>query len=79
MPHAAELKSRFDKKTEAYKHLNAGKLPPGQIDARARRYAVKLFLSHLQQVWWKMETGTDAPKPYVITQLGHGHLIDPPH
>lgn len=56
-----------------------GKLPPGHIHARARRYAVKMFLSHLQQVWWEMETGEKPPKPFTIGILGHAHLIEPPN
>jgi hypothetical protein len=69
---AKALLPKFNKNTEAYKHLSAGKLPPAQIDARARRWAVKLFLSHLQAKWWELHTGKPAPKPYVIDQLGHG-------
>ena len=53
-------------------------LPPAQIDARARRYAVKLFLSHLQQVWWEVETGEKPPKPWAISIAGHAHYIAPP-
>jgi len=75
---AAELLPKFSKSTEAHKHLSGGKLPPAQIDARARRYAVKLFLSHLQEVWWRLETGTEPPAPYVIKHLGHVDYIPPP-
>lgn len=53
-------------------------LPPAQIDARARRYAVKLFLSHLQALWWEQETGTKPPAPWVIAHGGHAHYIAPP-
>lgn len=53
-------------------------LPPAQIDMRARRYAVKLFLSHLQQRWWETEFNEPAPKPYSISMLGHAHVIEPP-
>lgn len=67
-----------DKNTEAYKHLIAGRLPPGQIDARARRYAVKLFLSHFHAVWYEQHFGTKPPLPYPIAMLGHAHLIPPP-
>jgi Transposase IS116/IS110/IS902 family len=70
---------KFGKGTEAYKHLTGGKLPPAQIDAMARRYVVKLFLSHLQEVWWTIENGSAPPKPYVINKLGHAHYIAPPN
>jgi hypothetical protein len=76
---AAELLPKFNKNTEAYGHLLTGKLPPAQIDARARRWAVKLFLSHLHDVWWEMDTGEKPPKPYVMDHLGHAHMIVPPN
>lgn len=74
---AAQLKERVGKSTEAYKHLSVGLLPPGQIDARARRYAVKLFLSGLHEVWYFQHYGTLPPKPYAIDQLKHAHMIPP--
>jgi hypothetical protein len=52
-------------------------LPPAQIDARARRYAVKLFLSHLQEVWFEQHFGTRPPFPYPIAILGDAHYIPP--
>lgn len=66
------------KTTEAYKHLSIGKLPPGQIDARARRYAVKLFLSHLHGVWYQRYFGKEPPLPYPIAILGHAHMKPAP-
>lgn len=71
-------KKKFDKATEAYKHLSAGKLPPAQIDARARRYAVKLFLAHLHEVWFEAHYGQKPPKPYAIAILQHADYIPPP-
>jgi len=71
---AGQLKEKFGKSTEAFKHLSVGKLPPGQIDARARRYAVKLFLSHMHNEWYLRHHGTPAPLPYPIAILGHAHL-----
>lgn len=70
-------RNKYSKDTEAYKHLLSGKLPPAQIQMRAQRYAVKIFLSHLQQVWWEWETGEKAPKPFAIAILGHAHMIEP--
>lgn len=55
-----------------------GKLSPGHLDLRARRYAVKLFLAHLHDEWWRKVTGTEPPLPYPIAHLGHVHLIPPP-
>jgi hypothetical protein len=65
---------KFDKKTEAYQHLSQGHLPPGQIDARARRYAVKLFLSHMHAVMHWVEFQRLPPNPYAIDHLGHTHF-----
>ena len=53
-------------------------LPPGQIDMRARRWAVKLFLSHLQHRWYELDNGTAPPAPYAIAILGHAHYLPPP-
>jgi len=75
---AAELAEKFKKTTESYKHYMAGHLPPAQIDARARRYAVKLFLAHLHGAWYEQHFGTPAPLPYAIAHLGHAHVIAPP-
>lgn len=71
-------KCKFSKSTEAYKHLSQGVLPPGQIDARARRYAVKLFLSHLHGAWYEEHYGTKPPLPYPIAHMGHVHFIPSP-
>lgn len=72
-------KKKFDKKTDAYKHLMGGKLPPAQIDARARRYAVKIFLSHLQLVWWWLKFKTLPPKSWALEHGGHAHEMMPQH
>lgn len=76
--YALERAHFFGKTTEAYKHLSAGKLPPAQIDARARRYAVKIFLSHLHAEWYRQEFKTEPPVPFAIAHLGHAHMIEPP-
>lgn len=69
---------KVGKTTEAYAHYASGKLPPSQIDGRARRYAVKLFLSHLHGQWYQTHYGKPAPLPYPIAILGHAHMIEPP-
>jgi hypothetical protein len=76
---AALLKKKFGSETEARKHYEAGRLPPAHIHARAKRYAVKLFLSHLHGVMWWVKTGTAAPKPYILTKEDHVHFIAPPN
>ena len=54
-----------------------GILPDGHIHARAKRYAVKLFLAHLHSVWYEIEFGREPPLPYAIAILGHAHHIKP--
>lgn len=72
-------KRKIGADTEARKHYEAGRLPPAHIHARAKRYAVKLFLSHLQHVWWVTATGSAPAKPYIIEHGGHVHFIAPPN
>lgn len=72
---AAKLeKCKIDKKTDAYKSYSIGKLPPAHIDARARRYAVKQFLSDWHKVAYRERFKCDPPLPYPISHLGHAHL-----
>ena len=69
---------RLGKDTEAYKWYSQGMLPPAHIHARAKRYAVKLFLSHLHEFWYEYEYGEKPPLPYPIAIQGHAHKIDRP-
>ena len=59
--------------------LTMGMLPPAHIHARAKRYAVKLFLAHWQHVAYVVKYGTEPPKPYIIEHGGHTHFIAPPN
>tara|TARA_Y100000310_G_scaffold1829_1_gene2309 strand:- start:1859 stop:2749 length:891 start_codon:yes stop_codon:yes gene_type:complete len=70
---------KIDKKTEAYKAYSKGKLPPGHIHSRAKRYAVKLFLAHYHHVSYELHHGKPPPKPFVIEHLGHAHYKAPPN
>lgn len=69
---------KIGKETEAYKSYILGKLPPAHIQARAERYAVKIFLSHLQEFWYEEHYGVKPPKPFAIAILGHAHQIPRP-
>ncbi len=71
-------KYKIGKATDAYKSYSIGKLPPAHIHARAKRYAVKLFLSHLHEIWFTREFGRAPPNPYPLGILGHAHKIEPP-
>ena len=68
---------RVGETTEAYKHYAAGRLPPSQIDGRARRWAVKMFLSHMNEVWLA-RTGQKPAAPFSIARQGHADYIPPP-
>lgn len=54
-------------------------LPPGHIQARASRYAAKLFLSHYHEVYYWLTFGVRPALPYVITHLSHADYIPPPN
>lgn len=76
---ALGLAAGVGKDTEAFGHYSAGRLPPAQLDARARRYAVKLFLSHMHGAWYELHYGKPAPLPYPIAHMQHVHFIPAPH
>jgi len=76
---AARRVSTVGKSTEAYKHYAAGHLPPGQIHARAKRWAVKIFLSHLHHAMYVSHFKTPPPKPWVIEHGGHADVMQPPN
>lgn len=54
-------------------------LCPGHIHARAKRYAVKLFLSHWHHVAYESHYHQKPPKPYILDRPGHVHFIAPPN
>jgi hypothetical protein len=56
-------------------------LPPAHTHARARRYTVKLFLSHLHHVMHSDYFGIDPPMPYAFEKCpgDHRHYIAPPN
>ena len=75
---AAAGAARVGKDTDAYQHYSMGQLPPAHIDARARRYAVKLFLAHLHGEWYERQYGRPAPLPYPVAHMGHAHIVPRP-
>ena len=72
-------KKKIGKDTDAIKSYSVGKLPPAHIHARAKRYAVKLFLAHFHETGYKLHYGTEPPAPYPIQHLGHVHRIPVPN
>jgi hypothetical protein len=76
----AKLKKvKIGKDTDAYKWYIQGKLPPAHIHARAKRYAVKLFLAHFHEAFYWHHYKEAPPLPYPIAFLGHAHVIPAPY
>lgn len=69
----------YERETATKAFYESGKLPPSHIHARAKRYAVKLFLSHYHHVCYELAHGKAPPYPYVIEHLGHVDYIAPPN
>lgn len=59
--------------------LESGVLSDAQIDAQARRFAVKIFLSHYHAVAFQAHHGEPAPRPYIIAHGDHVHEIAIPN
>lgn len=75
---AAKLERfKIGKTTDAYKWYSQGKLPPAHIHARAKRWAVKMFLSCYHKTGYELKFGEPAPKPYAIAILGHADYVYP--
>jgi hypothetical protein len=75
---AVMAKKKIGKNTDAFKAYSADKLPPAHIDARARRYAVKIFLAHLHEKLYEWHYNQPPPLPYPIAHLNHAHKIEVP-
>ena len=76
---ADERVKKVGKSTDAFKHYSEGRLPPGHIHARAKRYAVKLFLAHWHEMAYKYLLGKSPPLPYPIAHMeNHTHKIEVP-
>lgn len=72
---------RVGKTTEAYKHYKIGQLPPGHLHSRARRYAVKMFLSHLHHVMHVDYYDKPPQFPFPMTEWPgvHTHFVELPN
>lgn len=75
---AALENKNFRDETTTKKKYESGLLPDARLHLRATRYTVKLFLSHLHEVWWREEFKSEPPKPWVIEHGGHAHYIPCP-
>jgi hypothetical protein len=59
--------------------LSQGKLSHKQIDAQARRFAVKIFLSHYHTIAYYEQYGTHAVRPSYITINGDKEYVEIPN
>ncbi len=81
---AESLKRLKDKSTPTYKANSEGRLSDGHLEARAKRWVGKLFISHWHEVQYQQHFGRKAPKPYVL-EFGdsqgrqHAHKIEVPN
>jgi hypothetical protein len=74
----------FSDDTKALTFYSKGQLPPGHIDMRCCRYAAKMFLAHLHEVWWYHLQPTvkhpyPYPLPYPVAHMDHVKIIPPPN
>lgn len=58
--------------------LATGKLPQIAMNERAKRWAVKLFLSHWHDAAYRLHYNAAPPLPYPIQHLGHVHYVPGP-
>tara|TARA_B100000949_G_C14048854_1_gene352694 strand:- start:105 stop:659 length:555 start_codon:yes stop_codon:yes gene_type:complete len=72
--------------TETWKHWEAGRLSPGHIHNRARRWMCSLLISHLHEVMYTDYHGVKPDAPYIFdhpiggegTPNEHRHYMPPP-
>ena len=69
------LETKNFKANQTRAKLESGTLSDAQIDAQARRFAVKIFLSHYHAVAFQAHYGEPAPRPYIIAHGDHVHEI----
>jgi hypothetical protein len=76
---AALAAKNYQRETRAKTAYESGRLPDAHVHARARRYAVKMFLSHYHHVAYEVLHGTPPPRPFVIEHMGHVEYVRPPN
>ena len=67
----------YNGSTTTYNSLIQGKLSKAHLIMRARRYAVKLFISHVFEAMYWFEYGEEPPKHYILELGGHHDYIAP--
>jgi hypothetical protein len=68
----------YSKGTDTYKAYIEGKIPNTQINARARRWVQKIFISHLFEEMYRVRYN-ELPPRYYVFEHGEGHhdFIEP--
>lgn len=74
---AAQCLQKKNYTGDTRKTYESGKLPLNHIEQRARRYAVKMFISHYFEACYRYTYGQPAERPYPIAHLGHTDYIGP--
>ena len=75
---ARELQNKnYGKTTDAYAAYSQGKLPKAHINARAKRWTVKLFLSHVYEEMYREEYKELPPMYYTFEHMDHHKYIGP--
>ncbi len=69
----------FRNETVTKSALQSGVLSDGHIDAMARRYAIKFFLSHWHYVAYEDHHGSPPARPWIIEFGGHSDFQPPPN
>lgn len=64
----------YDEKKEYY--MNNRDWEKGHCHQAARRHAAKIFLSHVYEVWRRIE-GLDAKEPYIMQEEHHNYIRPP--
>ena len=80
---ASEIESKGSKmqKTQRIEHWKQGKIAPAHVHDMSRRWAVKMFISHLHEVMHWDWYNAAPPAPYIIEHPGdanHRHLVIAP-
>ncbi len=71
---ARTLTEKTFKDKEVRAVYESGHLPLGRLELRARRFAVKIFLSHWwAEAWSRRNGGAAAPNPWITTRTLGGH------
>lgn len=71
-------RAEFLKKQRGTAGSGQAMLAPAHINARARRYSVKIFLSHWFEAAYRHQFKAEPPKPFALAHLGHVHKIESP-